>query len=56
MELSAHFAKAPPASERGSPFAPLFAAKGPEVVPRLSKRAARGSAAAAAQAEVPTGL
>ncbi len=40
VELSAHFAKHPPPSERGSPFAPLFTATGAVgadlLVPRLA--------------------
>ncbi|GLC77529.1 hypothetical protein PLESTF_001951200 [Pleodorina starrii] len=35
IQLNAHFARQPPAPEGGSPFAPLFAVGGPDLVPRL---------------------
>ena len=56
VELSVHFSKQPPGLERGSPFAPLFAAKGPEVVPKLSRKTVRMESAGAAAPLLPTSL
>ncbi|PNH03704.1 hypothetical protein TSOC_010227 [Tetrabaena socialis] len=50
IELNAHFLRQPPAAAGGSPFAPLFAPGGPDLVPQL------GTAATAASGPQPRQL